>query len=249
MFAIRICKIAVLLAAASRLPSSASAYPSTYDFRYGNLTGNSTTNAATGAQYRFELINTGAGTVGFRFSNAGPLASSITDIYFQVSPSAKGLIGGLASIVDSGANVNFQLGARTKSLEGSAAGVPDFVVDSKLSAYSRGASPSNGVDRGSEWVQLVFNLRRGVTFADVQAAVDRAYNDASAIWKADGSVQRGADDGIRVGIRVQGFATGKPESFVARAGLLVPEPSAFATASLSGLLLLLHARRRRRNPV
>lgn len=249
MFAIRFLKVAALLAAATRLMGTASAYPSSYDFRYGNLTGNSTTNASTGAQYRFELIDTGAGTVGFRFSNAGPIASSITDIYFQASPSTKGLLAGLASIVDSGAKVNFQAGARTKSLGGSAAGVPDFLVDSKLSAYSRGASPGNGVNPGSEWVQLVFNLRRGVTFADVQAAVDRAYNDASAIWKADGSVQRGAADGIRVGIRVQGFETGKPESFVARAGLLVPEPSAFATASLSGLLLLLHARRRRRSLV
>lgn len=231
---------AAALSAAAWLPSIASAYPSSYDFRYGNVTGNNVANAATGAQYSFSLVSVNATTVGFRFSNAGPLASSITDIYFQVAPEQGGLLTGIASIIDSGLGVSFSPGANPPVLPGGNGATPDFTVTAGLSADSDPPAQPNGVNPG-EWVQINFGIRSGATFADIQAAVDRAYNNPGAIWSPNGTYISGADEGIRVGIHVQGFSGGGSESFVAQA----PEPSSLAIAGLGALGILLHARRRR----
>ncbi|GIW87723.1 MAG: hypothetical protein KatS3mg108_2047 [Isosphaeraceae bacterium] len=238
---LRVLATAAAVATAVWLPNVASAYPSSYDFRYGNVTGNNPTNAATGAQYSFSLINVNATTVGFKFENAGPLASSITDIYFQVGPSAGGLLTGIVSIIDSGAGVDFSAGASPPNLPGGGGANPDFVVTAGLSADSNPPAQPNGVNPG-EWVQVNFSIRSGATFSDIQAAVDRAYNNPGAIWNSDGSFITGADEGIRVGIHVQGFSNGGSESFVAQA----PEPSSLAIAGLGALGILVYTRRRRR---
>lgn len=248
MRATRSLAMIAVLAAVSCFPGSALAYPTSYDFRFGNVTGNSSVTAGTGAQYSFELIDLGAKLVGFRFFNSGGLASSITEIDIQAGPTSKGMLKGLSAIVESGRDVDFTSGSKTRLISGGSQ-TPDLLVNSKLSATSRRQNARNGVDAGGEWVTLVYKLERGATFADVQAAVDRAYNNPGTIWSQDGTAaSRSAPQGIRVGIRVQGYSNGGSESFIARAGLMVPEPPSFAVAALGAVGMLLHGSLRRRCP-
>jgi len=182
------------------------------------ITGNLAGDCAIGeAQLSVDVTDLGGGQVLFLFSNAGPSSSSITDVYFD-----DGTLLGIAGLIDADddalgafgdSGVDFSPGASPPDLPGGntigfevTAG---FLADSDAPAQPSGVNPL-------ESLGIVFDLQGGGTFADI---VDELTSGE-----------------LRIGIHVQGFATGGSESFV---NVPVPEPgSALLLAiGLSGLAL------------
>lgn len=171
--------------------------------------------------------------VEFRFFNIGPLASSITDIYFE-----DGVILDLTAIVDDDDNtslwngfgqVDYSFDAdKSGNLPG---GNQAFVNFNELAGFLAEPDPPvqpNGINPGEE-ASIIWTLQSGQTAADAIAAL------LSGI--------------LRIGIHVQGFATGGSESFVNNGCIdcnttLVPLPSA-AGMGLLGMGGLMMIRRRR----
>ncbi len=177
-------------------------------YTFGNITGNNVANAAAGeSQLAVEVDAVGPNQVSFKFTNTGPLAMSITDIYFD-----DGTLLGIASITNGGPSVDFSQGASPGNLPGGNALSPAFQTTAGFSADSNPPTQPNGVNPG-EMVTIVFNLINGMTFADTINALNTP------------------GDHLRIGIHVQGFANGGSESFVNR----VPAPSALALLGLGGL--------------
>ena len=169
--------------------SSASAIPTYYFF---NITNNGNTNV--GGQLYVEVTASGS-QVEFAFFNAGPIGSSITDIYFD-----DGTLLALSTIVN-GAGVNFASPATPGDLPGGNDAVPPFVTTDAFSADSSAPDVMlNGVNPG-ESVTIYFTLQDTKTYADTIAAL------------ANGS--------LRMGLHVQAIQPlGGSDSYVN----LVPEP-------------------------
>jgi len=155
----------------------------------------------------------------FLFSNEGPIASSICDIYFD----ADSILGPIDSLIDAtmegftGGQVDFEVGAAPPDLSGGNTISPHFVATG--SADSESPVEENGINPG-EWLGIIVNLA-GVDFAGVQQAV------------ADGS--------LRIGLHVQAIGTsGDSDAFVNGPPPPRPPqvPDASATAMLLGLALL-----------
>ena len=170
------------------------AIPASYPFI--NITGNNATNAATGeAQLAVEVSDYEPGQVLFNFKNAGPEASSITDVYFD-----DGTLLGIASLLNS-PGVAFSQGADPGNLPGANGADPDFETTAGFSADSDPAAQPNGVNPGEQF-GIVFNLLAGADFDDVIAALALG-------------IQPGEQAGeLRIGIHVQGFSNGGSESFI-----------------------------------
>jgi hypothetical protein len=173
----------------------AQALPLSFD----NITRNSVADATIGEHQLFLDVapaeKNGLTGVGFTFSNIGPAASSITDVYFD-----DGALLALMTITNS-TGVEFAQGASPKNLPGRNSIFPVFDVSPGLSADSTSPTQPNGVNPG-ESLSLFFTLQNGRSFADVRDAL--------------------ATGALRVGIHVQGFAGGGSESFVNHR---VPEPA------------------------
>jgi hypothetical protein len=149
-------------------------------------------------QLNVDVTNPGANQVLFTFTNTGPSASSITDIYFD-----DGSLLGIASIVESPPSVDFGIGASPPNLpDANNCPGPDFATTAGFSADSESPTQPSGVNPG-ESVGILFNLQAGKTFADV-------INDLNS----------GA---LRIGIHVQGFASGGSESFI-NSSVIDPDP-------------------------
>ncbi len=157
-----------------------------------------------------EVIDAGAGIVDFKFTNAGPLASSITDLYWD-----DGSLLGIASVV-SGPGTDFSQGASPGNLPGGNDCDPAFVTTAGFSADSEPPAQPNGVNPG-EYVTIRFNLIGGGTFADV-------------IDEISGGT-------LRIGIHVQGFSSGGSEGFVFCPDP-VPAPAAFGLLGILGVAAL-----------
>ena len=180
-----------------------------------NITNNIAGDALIGEQQLFvDISDAGGSQALFTFRNVGPLASSITDVYFD-----DGALLGIASIDNSDPGVEFSQLAAPPNLPGGAAMSPAFQTTAGFSADSDAPVMPNGVGPG-EYVGILFNLKNATTFDDVIADL------------TDGS--------LRIGIHVQGFATGGSESFV---NVPVPAPGALALGAL-GLGLVTCLRRR-----
>lgn len=127
----------------------------------------------------------------FTFANLGPLASSITDIYFDF---ATGLSTGLTlTILTESAGVDFSLGATPPDLPAGNNATPDFEVTAGFSADSNSGSPgvqANGINP-TESLALLLSP---VSLATVTT------------WLSTGD--------LRLGVHVQGFSNGGSESFV-----------------------------------
>ena len=138
--------------------------------------------------------------VTFVFHNYGPVASSITGVYFD-----DGTLLDISQIVN-GPGVLFSEGGNPGDLPAGNNADPDFVVTQGFLATSDGAM-ANGVNPG-EWLKVTFDLKK--TDADVQQT---ASDTLAAL----------VDGTLRIGIHVQAFAdNGKSESFVSDP--LVPAP-------------------------
>jgi len=153
------------------------------------LTDTNPINAVAGeAQLTVEVNAVGLNQVSFTFANAGPLAMSITDVYFD-----DGSLLGIASIVE-GPGVAYSQNATPPNLPGGNTANPPFQVTAGFSADSDPPAQPNGVNPG-EFLVITFNLINGQTFNDVITELDTA-------------------DELRIGIHVQGFSDGGSESFI-----------------------------------
>lgn len=162
----------------------------------------------------------GANQVSFLFENVGSLRSSITDVYFD-----DGTLLGIAQIRDS-AGVRFRQGASPSNLPGGNSigfqTTAGFLADSDPPVQSNGV---NATMDGAEWLEIVFDLINGKTYADTVAALS------------------GGQD-LRIGLHLQGLADGESETYVTRGpSNIIPLPS---TAGLAAAGLLLVGARRRR---
>jgi hypothetical protein len=154
-------------------------------YNFDCITNNNATNCTTGEAQLVVDVDPNGTQVDFKFSNKGPNASSITDVYF-----ADGTLLGIATITD-GPGVNFSEGANPGNLPGGASIFPAFTA--KFSADSDAPPPINGVNPG-ESLTITFDLINGKTFADTIAAL--------------------GNGDLRIGIHVQSFSNGGSESFV-----------------------------------
>ena len=169
---------------------------------FSNITHNNAANAAIGEdQLTVDLVGRSEdpSRVAFLFKNAGPNASSITDLYFD--DGANRTLLRIADLFGS-TGVRFAAGATPGNLPGANNASPRFRTTLGLSADSDSPVQPNGVNPG-EWLSVVFDLQSGKTSASVFQ--DLAQRD------------------LRIGIHVQGFANGGSESFVN--GSLLPRPS------------------------
>ena len=193
----------------------------TYSFKHIVEQGDGPTQLADGAigeaQLFVDVSDHGNDQVLFTFTNRGPRASSITDVYFD-----DGTLLGISSIDDSGSGVSFSQYASPKNLPGGNLLSPPFVTTSGFSADSDPAVQPNGVNPG-ESLGIVFNLQDDKKYKNVIA--DLTSGD------------------LRTGIRVQGFESGGSEAFVNNR--VIPAPGAVVLGSIGTLLVGWLQRRKR----
>jgi hypothetical protein len=228
------------------LCSQSQAAIKTYTFE--NITNNNATNAQTGedqlsvtvfgasasvgetSPFLFEDygITLEADQVGFLFQNTGPLASAITDVYFD-----DGTLLGISSIYQSD-GVSFSQGAKPDDLPGGEA--IGFVTTAGFLADSDSPIKHNGVQPG-EYLIIVFDMING---QDYDGTIE-----ALALGRVQPEGQTGS---LRIGIHVQGFANGGSESFVNNPpdSGVVPEPATMLVWSGLGLIGALAAYRAKR---
>src|SRR5262245_4453796 len=165
------------------------------------ITPNQATDCAIGqAQMQVEVSDPGGDQVKFTFTNLGPTASSITDVYFDDGP-----LLGISSIVN-GLGVKFSGMARPRELPGANNASPPFVTS--VGFFSTGStSPTapNGINP-VETLMIFFDLQPGVSYADVLAAFDNGE--------------------LRIGLHVQGYADGGSVSLVSNPVPPGPRPAA-----------------------
>jgi hypothetical protein len=174
-------------------------------------------NGAIGeAQLFVEVIKLNANNVLFNFTNTGPHACSVTDIYFD-----DGALLGITSIDDSCHGVSFSQSATPHNLPGGHTLIPPFVTTQGFSADSDPPVEHNGINP-NEWLGISFDLKSGKTYDDV--------------------ISNLASGELRIGIHVQGFANCGSESFVNNG--VVPEPATVTLLSAGlGVVTLLRKRR------
>jgi hypothetical protein len=200
--------VAMFLVAAWSL---AAAPASAVTFGFGCITNNLAGDCAIAEAQMSVDVTDAAGQALFTFSNTGADDSSITDVYFD-----DGALLSIVLIINSPPDVEFSLGAIPSELPGANNASPPFVTTPGFSSDADEPIASNGVNPG-EMLGIQFDLQGGQSFADVLADL------------ANGS--------LRVGIRVQDFASGGSESLVN-----IPEP---ATGLLVAMGLCVIGRRTR----
>ena len=184
-------------------------------FYFGNVSVNPVGDTVAG-QFSVEVTDIGGGVVTFEFINSGPLASSITDIYFDDGTLIEPLDSSDLAAGDVVDSVAFSVPANPPNLPGGS-GSLTFNVSAGLSADSDSPIAENGINPGESLV-ITATLKTGVTFSDIIDGI-LMYNgtDAGSLW---------------IGMHVQALPDGSSATFVT-----VPEPAeiALALGALLGL--------------
>ncbi len=208
-----------------------------------NISNNDIADAAIGEAQLFvdvdDLGNPAGTSVLFTFRNEGPLASSITDVYFDDGNTLVLLGPPVLIDADDGvggdAGVDFSLLADPSNLPSANDAVPDFVTTTGFSADSDSPNvPANGVNP-FESLGVEFDILSSFDVSDV--LTDLGNGD------------------LRIGIHVQAFAGDGSESFIntppgppGGGGGEIAEPASIAIWSLlglGGLAMTWHRRRSR----
>jgi hypothetical protein len=219
--------LVLIMLAFSLFCGTAKALP-TYGFTHITESGDGPAQLADGAigeaQMFVELIglpDTGTGIqVQFLFTNTGPQASSITDVYFD----GDGTLLNIASIDNTSIGVSFSQLASPPSLPGGNNVSPSFLTTPGFSADSDSPTQPNGVNPG-EYLGITFDLKTGGDFDDILGEIDSGE--------------------LRIGIHVQGYASGGSESFINNGRTCeVPAPGALLLGCIgSGVVTFLRRRR------
>ncbi|MBW8034593.1 MAG: hypothetical protein FVQ79_02735 [Planctomycetes bacterium] len=199
---------AILSIAALVLTFSGISFAAPEIYSFTNITNNNTTDALIGENQMSLIVHDeGTSLVRFCFANAGPAASSITDVYWDDNS------GLLTSIQSFGANtgtVAFSEGADPGNLPGGGDILPVFSAD--FSADSDPPIPHNGVNPIEE-LCVLFNVQNG--FEGIIGAMNSGQ--------------------LRVGIHVQAYDSGGSESFITTGDngvTIIPEPASMILAMI-----------------
>lgn len=164
-------------------------------YSFTNITNNNPGDAGIGeAQLRLDVTYVNGSQVLFTFSNTGPAASSITDIYFDDDVP----LLDFNSFIYPTSGVAFTVGASPSNLPGG--NDPLYHFSSNYDYDSANPVQPKGVNPG-ESLGILFDYENGFSYGDILAALN-------------------AED-MRIGIHVQGFATGGSEAYINT----VPEPA------------------------
>lgn len=139
------------------------------------------------AQMLVDVLPVGGTQVEFVFTNSGPDASSITDVYFDDGSLL------LINMIMNGAGVDFSTPSSPPNLPGGSSISPPFVTSVGFAADSVPPAEPNGVNPG-EQLTILFDLIGGQIFSDVLTELQ--------------------DGTLRIGIHVQGFSSTGSEGLV-----------------------------------
>lgn len=211
--------------------AAAASAGTTYSF--SGITSNSAGDVAIGeSQLSMEVSDGGliggVNTALFTFRNAGPAASSITQIYFD-----DGSLLSLGSIVE-GPGTDFKVAKPQPGVLPGGNAI-DFNATKGFTVEPVPPTQPNGVNP-NEFVTLGFTLQNGKTFADTICALNLGLT----------SPTKDLAGGLRVGIHVQGFASRGSESFVNSKVAATPEPTTMVMATTALVPLVLIGRRQLR---
>lgn len=161
------------------------------------------------------LNETNNSMVDFLFTNSGPSASSITDVYFDDGPPA---LLGLPGLIATSSGVSFSAGCSPGNLPG---GSP-YGFSTTYCADSNSPTQFNGVNPG-EWLRLSYTLQGDATLAAVLNAI--------------------SNGDFRVGIHVQGFSNGGSEAGIINPQP-VPEPASLVLLGSGAVAAFVRRRRK-----
>ena len=155
-----------------------------------------------------DVLDAGGGLVSFRFDNLGPLASSITGIYFD----GDGVIAPPLTIDSFSSGVLFTAGSGSPGyLPGGNNASPPFETTAELLADSDPPTQPNGINPG-EWLVLL----------------------ATAVSGFDSIVTALISGDLRIGLHVQGLLDGESETYINTPPNPIPLPAGLLLF-LSGL--------------
>ena len=186
---------------------------------FGCITNNSLANCATGeAQASLEVTDAMNNQVLFKFTNTGPNASFISDIYFD-NDNGTGVGTTLLSIAglqnSMGVDFDFPINGNGDLPGGNTVGFNTTGSGAMALEAQNEPGAANGINNNGEMLGILFNLVMGKGFSDVVSEL--------------------ANGDLRVGIHVQGFGGGGSESFV-NAPVPVPAAVWMLGAGLIGLI-------------